>query len=253
MFQFTRARGARLLPPSGSFQCLLFQFTRARGARPVRVQHRVVRGVSIHARTGRATYAPDLRKAQYGFNSRAHGARDTSDFKPGCAARFQFTRARGARLFSAISSPRRFQFQFTRARGARHGVHEQLHRWRVSIHARTGRATGGNHVRVCDVRFQFTRARGARPRGRVDSRQVRVSIHARTGRATPHHARHGWRHGFNSRAHGARDLTFEDAKRAEGGFNSRAHGARDWTRPSPRRAIPSFNSRAHGARDIVTP
>ena len=99
----------------------VFQFTRARGAR----------------RKGGV-----LRANDEGFNSRAHGARD------GYLSRIQHrqtgfnSRAHGARDPRPAPNPKTAKFQFTRARGARHlapAIHGVV--GRVSIHARTGRAT----------------------------------------------------------------------------------------------------------------
>ncbi len=97
--------------------------------------------VSIHARTGRATRSPMLSSGSRGFNSRAHGARDSQKRAPKSVGEFQFTRARGARL------PRRGRKKDgagfnSRAHGARDGVLAPgVRDGEVSIHARTGRAT----------------------------------------------------------------------------------------------------------------
>ena len=203
--------------------------SRAHGARDS-IQGRSGRPtlVSIHARTGRATKASATRGVSSGFNSRAHGARDTwRPCPPGCNS-FQFTRARGARQADALGIRTVRAFQFTRARGARRGYllrpfslkrfNSRAHGARdcpsphisiggfVSIHARTGRATGCAAKKQERQKFQFTRARGARPlshsgrsishafqftrargarrgRGFLFGEEL-VSIHARTGRAT---------------------------------------------------------------------
>ena len=99
-FQFTRPRGARLWVLLKFLRRLRFQFTRPRGARPGRFPRASQARVSIHAPTGGATH-PSCRPAQTrtfqftrprgarlagsaseieknGFNSRAHGGRDTS-------------------------------------------------------------------------------------------------------------------------------------------------------------------------------
>ena len=207
-FQFTRARGARQDSACKHIGDKVFQFTRARGARQHLHVPRHPRHVSIHARTGRATVAaintsavfvfqftrargarqdsPETPCQMVGFNSRAHGARDSSMHARLSTLSFQFTRARGARLPPAQHA----------------GVGEA-----VSIHARTGRATGppprlprgacrfnsrahgarddrpdAPHLRVHCFN---SRAHGARDPVRVGVVRVRVvSIHARTGRAT---------------------------------------------------------------------
>ncbi len=76
-FQFTRARGARLSTPSSLSKATCFN-SRAHGARDTEwLQAGTRRRVSIHARTGRATWSyVILSEHSDGFNSRAHGARD---------------------------------------------------------------------------------------------------------------------------------------------------------------------------------
>ena len=78
--------------------------------------------------------------------------------------------------------------------------------------------------------FQFTRARGARP--------------ARTRSI-------GWSLGFNSRAHGARDLLRDRDVLAVHVVSIHARTGRATLRACPRRTRDAtcFNSRAHGARD----
>ena len=112
--------GRATWPGTGGTTTERFQFTRARGARPCGRRRGAVRGVSIHARTGRATCRTWLSPPCRGFNSRAHGARDSPGLAPRPSSGFQFTRARGARQDPA----------------GRDGGGRQ-----VSIHARTGRAT----------------------------------------------------------------------------------------------------------------
>ena len=121
--------------------------------------------VSIHAPTGGATPSrcrrPTRRRFQFtrprgarlspwrktrrgaGFNSRAHGGRDTfCRFIFYNLILFQFTRPRGARLRLSCVPRGSNPFQFTRPRGARQAVDEPVERL---------------------DEFQFTRPRGARP------------------------------------------------------------------------------------------
>ncbi len=209
----------------------VFQFTRARGARPPsagpdsRTLH-----VSIHARTGRATSRGGGRSPACGcFNSRAHGARD--EVLPDLLqdGGFQFTRARGARPPAATpaASPSTVSIHARTGRATGAG-NVLLVVVGVSIHARTGRATSRGGRGASPAWFQFTRARGARPgRFRRMVHAADVSIHARTGRATTGRRRTSIFRSFNSRAHGARDLTWTRDPGPGPGFNSRAHGARD--------------------------
>ncbi len=233
LFQFTRARGARLNTAKPAAIGRSFQFTRARGARPDvprqgrqgtscfnsrahGARDRPVRdystslSVSIHARTGRATKKPDEWRGMGGFNSRAHGARDWKNKVP-------FLKA--------------LQFQFTRARGARPFADPEDDEEEVSIHARTGRATPGRASRARCTCFN-SRAHGARDR--------RASLLPQP------------QQGFNSRAHGARDSPGSTANRSHLRFNSRAHGARDSGRTARGALRSCFNSRAHGARDSTS-
>ena len=77
-----------------------------------------------------------------------------------------------------------------------------------------------------------------------------VSIHAPTGGATYLPKNQSGRPGFNSRAHGGRDLPAGDGDLCGCSFNSRAHGGRDSGRARPRSPRAHFNSRAHGGRDF---
>ena len=164
-FQFTRARGARPARQQDGDGRDAFQFTRARGARLPRRRLPHLLRVSIHARTGRATFRRRRRwSGRFRFNSRAHGARDlprralnppphvSIHARTGRATahpfpvlyfhQFQFTRARGARPSPPPPAQCRAMFQFTRARGARPmSLDKSVKGHRVSIHARTGRAT----------------------------------------------------------------------------------------------------------------
>ena len=144
--------------------------------------------VSIHARTGRATSRPGRRSSRRGFNSRAHGARDTST-RSWCAT---------SRCFNS------------RAHGARDGGDDgRGASRRVSIHARTGRAICSAPRPAPDGKRFNSRAHEARDAARWSHRSANnVSIHARTGRATDRCADWSYMDCFNSRAHGARDFLF---------------------------------------------
>ena len=128
--------------------------------------------------------------------------------------RFQFTRPRGARRARGRRTSTRRKFQFTRPRGARHLRARVCVRLGVSIHAPTGGATSLGRRHGEAPQFQFTRPRGAR-RGRVQSA---------TGKR-----------GFNSRAHGGRDIVLVSANGKQAKFQfTRPRGARpEDGRPSP--------------------
>ena len=209
----------------------LFQFTRARGARPI------------------SASPPPNRSS---FNSRAHGARDTTPGMAGARPAVSI-HARTGRATRTAKTTACIGCFNSRAHGARDS---NLPAFRsaqpVSIHARTGRATGmmvstalGNRVSIhartgratrCGIRIGIARTRfnsrahGARdPFQHVCCRMGIVSIHARTGRAT-----HGTPHAATTRrfqftrARGARPDA-QGAAQGPAGFNSRAHGARDTT------------------------
>ncbi len=295
-FQFTRARGARHLLVSEAAQEIRFQFTRARGARrrtsPPRSGwccfnsrahgardhlqapgRHAVADVSIHARTGRATFSAAGLCARSMFQfTRARGARQSGRTARGALRSCFNSRAHGARDEFVQWAPLGIdKFQFTRARGARPAPPASPSWPSVSIHARTGRATDGfggpkpewmfQFTRARGARqssatssgngrrFQFTRARGARPQDCEGWWRNRVSIHARTGRAT-RSAPSGRSSGcFNSRAHGARDCGLFGGHSGSVFQFTRARGAR-LPSPPPRPRRRSFNSRAHGARDL---
>ena len=199
-FQFTRPRGARRDTPSVRDASGVFQFTRPRGARPAKCSGSMNRTVSIHAPTGGATH-PSCRPAQTrtfqftrprgarlagsaseieknGFNSRAHGGRDSQDgdavwtddvsiHAPTGGATYPATRyppsdssfnsrAHGGRDEVVGQHEFALVFQFTRPRGARQELTRQIAaRRNVSIHAPTGGATGrderGLHDRVVSI------------------------------------------------------------------------------------------------------
>ena len=277
-FQFTRARGARPLRLTTIVRPSRFQFTRARGARrgtsrPLpcrpssfnsrahgardrqRVQAHRRQGVSIHARTGRATRRGPVHVGGRGVSIHARTGRAT----------FRHSSADAMNL----------QFQFTRARGARPGRPARNAGCRVSIHARTGRATNTIFCRPQHARFQFTRARGARrngswrtspgssfnsrahgardPRSAPGSEAGAVSIHARTGRATSGHPCFGWDGEFQfTRARGARRPPRFHAF-IPASFNSRAHGARDGAYFGVPVVAEFQFTRARGARPTAPP
>ena len=207
-FQFTRPRGARR--QSFGVRAVLrpFQFTRPRGARHTLDKDLDLYAVSIHAPTGGATPIVwrTARRAP-GFNSRAHGGRDSvggsiladlavSIHAPTGGATtqrpsltlvttaFQFTRPRGARQWhrQAICVQRCFN---SRAHGGRDGAGPRSRsQVAVSIHAPTGGATRPVRTALWSRTFQFTRPRGARPVKAEAPNGDAVSIHAPTGGAT---------------------------------------------------------------------
>ena len=165
-----------------------------------------------------------------GFNSRAHGGRDTIGMHPqpqwilvsihaptGGATcgpiawarvgfSFQFTRPRGARRCPRADRPPPSCFN-SRAHGGRDFVNAAVpRRTRVSIHAPTGGAT------------HPAESPGARDQ---------VSIHAPTGGATPRNLPDARQKTFQfTRPRGARRMP-GDLWQQYFSFNSRAHGGRD--------------------------
>ncbi len=298
VFQFTRARGARQAGDADHRGCRVsihartgratpmdwmpvlmptFQFTRARGARRGRHDDFHVVQVSIHARTGRATICSAGGKdEELSFNSRAHGARDASPPTPRPRATFQFTRARGARLLGVGKWGCFWGFN-SRAHGARDARRAfNCAASSVSIHARTGRATGPCQFDRTPLPFQFTRARGARPRtarrfscrtgfnsrahGARDAERAldpvvaEVSIHARTGRATNMAGVNlDWMAFQFTRARGARRWRANPRPSPASFQFTRARGARPPPSAVPAPRLHGFNSRAHGARDMEIP
>ena len=124
LFQFTRARGARLGPCEAEEELRGFQFTRARGARPIEQARAEVEEMFQFTRARGARRTEKYTSARIaGFNSRAHGARDGGLFGSFCPAKSFNSRAHGAR-----------------DKAARRDYSTTLS---VSIHARTGRATLG--------------------------------------------------------------------------------------------------------------
>ncbi len=169
----------------------------------------MAQGVSIHARTGRATVHDRL----------------TVGVNP-----FQFTRARGARLREVgFFGVRAFVSIHARTGRATLVAHRQVLPVRVSIHARTGRATPSFPSFQGGAGFQFTRARGARPS------ISRVVLWTRPFQFT--------------RARGARRfLRLRFPPRSSMFQFTRARGARRSAGSGGKRRC-RFNSRAHGARD----
>ncbi len=264
---------ATLHPPS-------FQFTRAGGARQGQFGIMdTLRNVSIHARGGRATARPLLRRSERRFQfTRAGGARQSPPRREDWEYRFQFTRAggarrrrcigpiigtcfnsraRGARDFAETSRATSQSSFNSRARGARDSTPSAsiVDYEKVSIHARGGRATITCSSCCRGGKFQFTRAGGARHRARP-----RQEVHAgfqftRAGgarRQGPMGAR--GRQGFNSRARGARDSGVLGDCGRHSSFNSRARGARDGFHTLHQKPCRMFQfTRAGGARPVLNP
>ncbi len=140
----SRAHGARDEGCCDFAQSGLGFNSRAHGARDASAANtRRNAAVSIHARTGRATLGKVQLQKTKGFNSRAHGARDIHVVFVLGGEGFQFTRARGARQYKAAIPTNISSFN-SRAHGARDTLTSSPAQLRgVSIHARTGRATGG--------------------------------------------------------------------------------------------------------------
>ena len=209
-FQFTRPRGARPTPPSPSCASPKFQFTRPRGARRAGPRSRSQVAVSIHAPTGGATSA----------------ARSSTSRKDSFNSR-----AHGGRDTTETASSRRRTCFNSRA----HGGRDPLSRLApiigiVSIHAPTGGATShGGDARSPE----------------------KVSIHAPTGGATGGATEGGApRGGFNSRAHGGRDLV-RGARRAAERFQfTRPRGARRTRLRMLIRGQPFQFTRPRGARQV---
>ena len=195
----------------------LFQFTRARGARRAGRPDVVHGGVSIHARTGRATFW---------------------DGSVAAGSVFQFTRARGARQTSTPPSRGMAAVSIHARTGRATGIllcHE--HGVLVSIHARTGRATSSPFRPWSVSAFQFTRARGARRAiGRLDAIGMTFQFTRARGARLAGPLPPVLVHRFNSRAHGARDAWPSRPSGVRRCFNSRAHGARDLGVAPPVRA-----------------
>ena len=231
VFQFTRPRGARRNPHHTTDRLAQFQFTRPRGAR-LETRKRILghTEVSIHAPTGGATAASDKDGTRrICFNSRAHGGRDSIAYETAATTcEFQFTRPRGARLLAARLARRRD----------------------VSIHAPTGGATVARDPRVAVMAVSIHAPTGGATNSRlVTIRHGFVSIHAPTGGATKAAEYEARMHGFNSRAHGGRDVnTMVCSPLAKFQF-TRPQGARLPILYHIFTADASFNSRAHGGRD----
>ena len=175
------------------------------------------------------------RAALWSFNSRAHGGRDASRPR-GCPRRCGFnSRAHGGRDLPAGDGDLCGCGFNSRAHGGRDPlVMARVAKCRVSIHAPTGGATLQGFELQAAKKFQFTRPRGARPGPGLEVGEAAVSIHAPTGGrdgagevhrqssrefqfTRPRGARQGGREmnekccGFNSRAHGGRDVRTDQA------------------------------------------
>ena len=187
-FQFTRPRGAR---PARSFASLTssqFQFTRPRGARPSRHGRRIPRGGFQFTRprgARRVDRVGAVRLAVVSIHAPTGGATHAGEVHTIKISCFN-SRAHGGRdVNAAWEDAAGKMFQFTRPRGARRMRRRSLVIKAVSIHAPTGGATRSAGVIAVTSTFQFTRPRGARLR-----REERGEVGL----------------GFNSRAHGGRDI-----------------------------------------------
>ena len=136
-------------------------------------------------RGGRRGRWGEVRRGE-GFNSRAHGGRDTfCRFIFYNLILFQFTRPRGARLRLSCVPRGSNPFQFTRPRGARQAVDEPVERLDEFQFTRPrGARPLVFSCRLGDDRFN-SRAHGGRdPSRRTCAKARSVSIHAPTGGAT---------------------------------------------------------------------
>ena len=164
-----------------------FQFTRPRRARlAVHVRFDLYVGFNSRAHGGRDS-SPRWRLRQPPcFNSRAHGGRDWHN-KAGEKELSGFnSRAHGGRDTGSADLICAGSFQFTRPRGARRDLGQR----QPALGSFNSRAHGGRDSRR-DRRirrrggFQFTRPRGARHASAEEEGAEReVSIHAPTGGAT---------------------------------------------------------------------
>ena len=120
-FQFTRPRGARLIPVNRRPSAEVFQFTRPRGARrPTQSNRTRGRSFQFTRPRGARLQSTKNKKGQRRFNSRAHVGRDYYQATKGLhQMQFQFTRPRGARRAFFLACRLHRLFQFTRPRGAR--------------------------------------------------------------------------------------------------------------------------------------
>ena len=182
------------------------------GATPVSIGSHLVLNVSIHAPTGGATAPHWHRLRPSSFNSRAHGGRDCGGVVFIVTTPVSIHAPTGGATWGLHDSAAKSWFQFTRPRGAR--LQQEL--WLVLY-----------------SQFQFTRPRGARRWRDMRHTYRNVSIHAPTGGATRTAHRRARRKGFNSRAHGGRDVLSGDKISAYTLFQ--------FTRPRGARPAPSLS------------
>ncbi len=236
LFVSIHARTRRATPKQAVFRSgVRFQSTPAHGGRPITFRDPpFLSRVSIHARTRRAT--PGI-------------------FHLATYALFQSTPAHGGRQRLCAGDFRDRQFQSTPAHGGRQApVCSTRPACRVSIHARTRRATAS----TCDCKmriwFQSTPAHGGR-RCCVQGRSERsgVSIHARTRRATcPQRCSDNLFRWFQSTpAHGGRRPQRCICSPFRLFQSTPAHGGRPFVVFSIK-VIFCFNPRPHTAGDIKT-
>ena len=207
-----------------------FQFTRPRGARHPQVRQPARRQrFNSRAHGGRDNSGFGSTGGLKGFNSRAHGGRDRLRMlirgPPSCFN----SRAHGGRDENDRPPARRLAVSIHAPSGgatAARALDRVLAH--VSIHAPTGGATGDGPGSCGCNQFQFTRPRGARL----------VSVGLQVSSI-----------GFNSRAHGGRDVRLHARPGRPVCFNSRAHGGRDRRCRAGAFCAGRFNSRAHGGRD----
>ena len=168
VFQFTPARGGRLLGHALEELGASFQFTPARGGRPAAASMRTLsKVVSIHARTWRATRCRTRASRRCRrFNSRPHVAgdcaagrtdprRDCFNSRPHVA---------GDDVMTILVAPRS-AFQFTPARGGRplkSGIRTHNRGFNSRPHVAGDGLPMLNATFISE--FQFTPARGGRPR-----------------------------------------------------------------------------------------
>ena len=166
----------------------MFQSTPARGGRPLQLRVWAPRHyVSIHARTRRATFRRSTAGADSLFQSTpARGGRQRRT--PRCRGWESCFNPRphaaGDDGVRTISGTLRVSIH-ARTRRATDAAGDEVAACAVSIHARTRRATFVPAANYSVPRFQSTPARGGRRHGgRRRARPGGVSIHARTRRAT---------------------------------------------------------------------
>ena len=231
---------------------IVFQSTPARGGRPLsRLPSLWTRDVSIHARTRRATPASRMKPYASSFNPRPHAAGDDRCLRRCDGMSFQSTPARGGRPLPAarIDGWRVSIHARTRRATAAGGIRTpQRH---VSIHARTRRATRARRQASCGTAGFNPRPHAAGDR-RVELRgaAIRVSIHARTRRATPSgHLTVRRSTSFNPRPHAAGDIRPARSAGCRQCFNPRPHAAGDIVDDAALLYRCGFNPRPHAAGD----